>query len=118
MSVKENVKEKTTDIYRKYVEQIQKLKEKAIQARAWQNATIISFNGYEIAITVNPNGVAFLRFVSPNKRNSFVIANADALEALIEAGKWLEQNKQKVNVLLSALGVKTSKSAQTGEFEL
>ncbi len=118
MSAKESVKEKATDLYRKYSEQILRIRKEAVEGKKWVSSGIIGFNGYQFEITASPSGVTLLRFVSPNKRNSFVVANADAVDALIAFGKWLEENKMKVNTLLSVLGAKTSKGTQQGEFEL
>ncbi len=38
--------------------------------------------------------------------------------AIVQLGQWISENKSKVNVLISVLGVKASKRAQVGEFEL
>ncbi len=118
MSEKQNIKEKATDLFKKYSEKVQALKQEAIQGRKWVNSSIIGFNGYTLEITINPSGDAFLRFVSPNRRNSFIIANTDALDAIKQLGKWLEENHSKVNILISVLGVKAKAKTQTGEFEL
>jgi hypothetical protein len=88
---------------------MQKVNEARQIARAhgkWKSLCIYDINGYTLEITVAPDGRAFLRLVSPNLRNSFVLANAEALRAVVEAGKVIDTNWALFNDLIANLGLR------------
>jgi len=110
-------KEKETQVEEKYrinksfkeiTDKILAKKKEAKESNAWQSIILFDHNGYTLEITFSPDARAFLRVVSPNLRNSFVIANADALKAITEIGKFVETNWQLLNNVLGVLGTKTS----------
>jgi len=94
--------------FKEITDKILAKKKEAKESNAWQSIILFDHNGYTLEITFSPDGRAFLRVVSPNLRNSFVIANADALKAITEIGKFVETNWQLLNNVLGVLGTKSS----------
>jgi hypothetical protein len=119
MSEKEKVKEKETHVaqdnkyllrksFKEIADRIAQKRKEAKENNTWTSLILFDMNGYSFEVTCSPDGRAFLRLVSPNLRNSFIVANADALKSLVEIGKFIEANWKIVNDVISILGTKTS----------
>jgi hypothetical protein len=109
-AVETQVEEKyrITKTFKEIADKILAKKKEAKDNNTWASIILYEFNGYSLEITVSPDGRAFLRIVSPNLRNSFIIANADALHFLTEVGKFIDVNWQLLNNVLGVLGTKSS----------
>jgi len=94
--------------FKEIADRILAKKKEAKDNNQWQSIILFDVNGYSLEVTISPDGRAFLRIVSPNLRNSFVVANADALHFLTEVGKFIDVNWQLLNNVLGLLGTKTS----------
>ena len=101
-------KYRITKSFKEIADKIQQKRKEAKDNNTWQSVILFDVNGYSFEITISPDGRAFLRLVSPNLRNSFVVANADALHFLTEIGKFIDVNWQLLNNVLGLLGTKTS----------
>jgi hypothetical protein len=119
MSEKERVKEKETHVaqdnkyllrksFKEIADRIAQKRKEAKENNTWTSLILFDMNGYTLEITFSPEGRAFLRIVSPNLRNSFVIANMDAVRGIVEIAKFIEANWKVVNDIISLLGTKTS----------
>jgi len=101
-------KYRITKSFKEIADKISAKKKEAKDNNTWASIILYEFNGYSLEITISPDARAFLRIVSPNLRNSFVVANADALKAITEIGKFIEANYSTMNNIISLLGTKTS----------
>jgi len=86
--------------YSQVTKLLPELRNQAVEQKTWAEIELWRNRGYLLEISISPDGNPILRIVSPSLKNSFVIANADVLEFLIDLAKVLEFNKQLVNQII------------------